>query len=137
MKKLPVNITDMENSHNLLLSWKDIKSANFIPRNEGSLRLFKIWTETRLCWTILYNRKIIGISCLLIHVKWVINIYFIEYQIFKKQLFFNYGTLKMVFHVFAFLCFLCFRGTFFKNFMKKLPLFNTNFWNSIQDLVLC
>ena len=40
----------------------------------------------------------------------------------------------MVLQFFMFFTFRCFRGIFIKYFIKKLSLFNTNFWNSLQDL---
>ena len=75
--------------------------------------------------------------CLLIHIKCFVGIYFIENKIFAKRSFSNYEPSKMVFHFFKFFTFSCFRGTFVKNFMKKLSFFNANFWNSIQDLLFC
>ena len=72
--------------------------------------------------------------CLLIHIKCFVGIYFIENKIFAKRSFSNYEPSKMVFHFFKFFTFSCFRGTFVKNFMKKLSFFNANFWKSIQDL---
>ena len=41
----------------------------------------------------------------------------------------------MVFHFLKNFTFSCFRGTFVKNFIKKLSFFNANFGNSIQNLL--
>ena len=40
MKKPPVFITDIESSHKLLLSGKDLTSRNFWERNDGLLNFF-------------------------------------------------------------------------------------------------
>ena len=96
-----------------------------------------ICPETRFCCLFSVTRKIIGMSSLLIHMKCLVDIYFIEKQIFAKQPFLNYGSSKMAFHFFMFFTFSYFRGTFVKNFMKKLSVFNANFWNLIHNLVFC
>ena len=91
----------------------------------------------RFCFLFSRTGKIIGMLGLLIHIKCLVVIYFIENKTFPKRLFWNYRLSKMVFHFLKFFTFSCFRGAFVKHFMKKYSFFNANFWNSIQDLVFC
>ena len=90
-----------------------------------------------MCFCCLFSLtgKIIGIFCLLIHIKCLVGIYFIENKSFTKRPFSNCRLLKMVFHFLKFFSFHCFCSTFVKNYIKKLSLLNVNFRNLIQDLV--
>ena len=128
MKKPPIFITDFYKfSHDI---------QKFLIKKQWPFKFFCKFVQK--CVFVVYFqqlKKIIGLFCLLIHIKCFVGIYFIENKIFAKWLFSNYGLFKMVFHFFKFFTFSCFRSTFVKNFMKKLSFFKANFSNSIQDLL--
>ena len=126
MKKPPVFITDIKSSHKFYSLANIWDLQTFDKETTAISNFLEICTETHFCCLFSLTGKIIGILCLLIDIKCLVSIYFIENYSFAKRPFPNYGSLKMVFHFFRFFTF-CFHGIFVKNFLKKLSLFNANF----------
>ena len=92
--------------------------------------ILKICTE--ICFHGLFslNEKIIAICHLMVHIKCVVVICFNKNWSSLKRPFWNNGPPNMLSYLFRFFKVSCLYGIFAKNFTKKLPLFNINFWNS-------
>ena len=128
MKKWHVFITDIKSSYKFLLSHKDLRSRNFWQWNDGPLNFFAKLNGNAFSLFIFIKWKNHFIFPFTGTYKmYCCHLLYRKLKLRKTAVFTVYGPSKMVFHFFKFFTFSCFRGTFVKNFMKKLSIFNTNF----------
>ena len=137
MKKPPIFKTDIKSSHKLLLSCKDLRSINFWQRNEDHLKFLGN----------LYGNAFL----LFIFINWKNYWNFLSTDSYKmpcwhllywklrlcKMAILKLWAIEMLFQFLKFFTFSCFCSTFVESFMKKLLLFNANFWKSIEDIIFC
>ena len=127
MKKWYVFITDIKSSYKFLLSHKDLKSRNFWQWNGGPLNFFAklngnafslfIFIKWKNYFILLFTDTYKTYCCHLLYSKLKL----------PKTVFSKLQAVENGVSFFKVFNFSCFRGTFVKNFMEKLSIFDTNF----------
>ena len=140
MKRPPAFMIDIKSLYKLLLSHKDLRSRNIWQWNDGLLNIFKNLYGNTFSLFIFIKRKsrcnvpfndTYKMCCY--HLFYIMKIEALWNGLFEIT---GHQTWCLIFLVFFF-TFSCLYIIFAENFMKKLSLFNINFWNSFQDLLFC